>query len=302
MPEPIKPKVAQAVSQPAQPAPTVPASQPVAEAAPAAPAPVAPAVVESPLPGASDRTTEQFDKLLESNQRLYDANEQLSQELSRRAQATQTFQPIQQPVAQTEAPKVGDFTETNPLTGEQSINVDKFNASMKTFAERTSRAEQAVNSYIQTSEQREIDRQNKEAFAAHPELDPKSTKFDAQLSDLTRAVIYDSLINEQRYGGKPLSFKESADFVKSKMAGSQTPAPVQAQPDVKPTAQAQATQEAKEQGSLSAVGSSQPVTEPEVTLDQLRQMTRQGGPQSDQAIMARLANIDHTRKTSEEEA
>jgi hypothetical protein len=87
-----------------QPEPVVPA--PVAQPAPAVqpvaqPQPVQPAIVSEPAPvlpaSAPDRTKEQFEKLLESNQRLFQANELLRQEMLKRQQSTQTFEPIQRP-------------------------------------------------------------------------------------------------------------------------------------------------------------------------------------------------------------
>lgn len=302
MSEPVvDPGVAQAAAQTiAQQAPIVPAAQPVAQPAPAV-APAAPATVVAPATDASDRTKEQFEKLLESNQRLYDANENLSRELARKAQAAQTFQPIQQPTAVApQIPRAQDFVEVNPVTGEQYVNTEKLNAAMESVTQRATRAEQAVNNYIQTSEQREIDRENTEAFGAHPELNPKTDKFDAQFSDFTRAVIYDSFLNESRYGGKPLTFKEAADLVKSKIKNNE--APVAPQPVVAQNAQVSVAQDAKVQGSLAATGTPQRAPDNVQDLETLREMTRRGGPASDQAIAARLKNIDHIIKASEEGA
>lgn len=291
MPEPINSEPVTAPVQPVvAPTPVVEPTQPVA--------PVSQVLPED----TRVRTQEQFEKLTESNKRLYDTVEAMRLELDRRGQATQTFKPIQQaqpmPVAQQPVIREEDFVDTDPVTGEQFINRDRLNSAIKQANERATRAEQAVTNYIQTNEQREIDRQNKEAFAVHPELNPKDPKFDAQFSDFTRAVIYDSMINEYRYGGKPLSFREAGDLVKSRTVGNQpatvnpvtTPAPVQ---NIAPQG---ATQEAKEQGSLGVAGSGQAreaQAEGQYTLDQLRAVTRAGGPESDMAIATRLQNIEH---------
>ena len=306
MPEPITTEVAP--SAPAQAAPVTPVQPAVA------PTPVAPAPVQAPaqLPTeASERTREQFDKLLDNNKKLYDTVEVMRQELERRNQAQQVFQPVQQaqPARQQQLPNAQDYVERDPVTGEEFVNTERLNASIKELNERASRAEQAISNYIQTNEQREVERQNKEAFSSHPELDPKSPNFDAQFSDFTRAVIYDSLINEYRYGGRPLSFKEAADLVKTRTTpGGQAPTTVtqvstpaaQAAQVVQPDA----TQEAKEQGSLAATGTPQrePSTQGQVSLEELRHITRASGADSDRAIALRLQHIDHTRNTSEEEA
>lgn len=313
MPEPI-------TSEVAQPAPAVQSTSvaPVQPVAQPAQAPVVTTPQTLPTE-ASERTREQFDKLLDSNKKLYDTVEVMRQELERRNQAAQVFQPVQQaqpvrPQQQPEQlPKADDFIEVDPYTGQQTVNLEKFNSAVESFnknaqtlTERATRAEQAISNYIQTNEQREIERQNKEAFASHPELDPKNPNFDAQFSDFTRAVIYDSLINEYRYGGKPLSFRDAADLVKSRTSkGVVAPVKMEATTSTEQiAAQQQATQEAKEQGSLEATG--QPQREAaqasQVNLEELRSITRGSGPDSDRAIAMRLQNIDHMRNTSEEEA
>lgn len=287
MAEPTKPAAtAQEASQP----PAVPEVPPVQPAEPVVPA-----------QDVSDRTKEQFDKLLESNQRLFDANETLREELTKRQQAAQTFQPIQQPVQQPQQVNPNDFIEVDEY-GQRVINEVKLQEAINTVNQRATRAEQVVQNYIQSSEQREIDKQNKEAFATYPELNPASPSFDPEFSDFTRAVIYDSLINSYRYGGKGLSFKEGADLVKSKMGGGQK---VEETSEGKEEAkEAEVAQEAKEQGSLTPAATpsqGQPAAQ-EQDLEDLRQITRLGGSDGARAIALRLTKIPHVRKASEEEA
>ena len=282
----------------------VEAPQPVVE-------PVArPAVVAQKLPDtATDRTREQFDKLLESNRLLAESNEQLRLDNARRTQVTETFQPVAQVAgpSKQQLPSANDFVEVDPYTGQQTVNLEKFTTAVDSFnkasqeiTQRASRAEQTIQNYIQTNEQREIEKQNKEAFAVHPELDPKGQVFDQQLSDFTRAVIYDSLINEQRYGGKPLSFKEAGDLVKSRMGVKVAPVvPVAVAED----AVAKAAQEAKDQGSLAAANVPQnnavDIAQTQ-ELEALRQVTRAGGQNAREAIARRLQQIEHIRKDVEE--
>lgn len=306
-PTPVVAPVAEPVVQPAaQPAPVVTPVQPVAS-----------------TPGASDRTTEQFNKLIDSNQRLFEANELLRQEISRKEQSSQVFQPIQQqpvPVVQPSQPvNPNDFVEVDPVSGERYLNEGKLQSALQAQNEETARLRQTVQSYISTAEQREAERQQEkvqqqeqEAYKLHPEINPASPQFDAQLSDFTRAVIYDSLINTHRYGGKGLSFAEAAALVKSRVAagqanktmdqvvvdsGAQQPAVA-----VAPVADTGAAQEAKEQGSLAARGQTQPrpADSQDFTIDELRQITRTGGADSDRAIALRLTNIDHTRAASDD--
>lgn len=308
MPEPTKPGVvAETVPAQQQPVPVVasvesavPQAQPVQTVS-------QPAQV---LPGeASGRTKEQFDKLLESNRRmsenvekLFEVNELLRQESLRRGESSQTFQPIQavrQPVQQQVNPN--DFIEVD-ANGEKFLNEAKLQEAVRSINERASRAESTVQSYIQAAQDRETAREEKEAYSIYPELDPKSAQFDIRFADFTRAVIQDSLINPQQYGGRNLSFKEAGDLVTSRTA-KQQPVVVNepiAQP--KPAvAVSEATQEVKEQASLAAVSQPQGQPKPQVyNLADLREMTRVGkGTDGDRAIAIRLQNVDHVRTAEE---
>src|SRR5207245_606316 len=67
--------------------------------------------------------------------------------------------------------------------------------------------------YVQTSEQREIARQNREAYTTYPQLNPQGGQFDSRFAQQTRAIALDSMVNPQDYGGRPLGVKEAADFI-----------------------------------------------------------------------------------------
>lgn len=283
------------------PAPQVP---PVAPAAPVQ-QPVEQVATPQIPEGASDRTKEQFDKLIESNKRLA---EKLQEEIAAREKANQTFDPIQQvPQPQVQPTQIdpNDFITVNPVTGEREYDIEKMATVTKAANERASKAEQAVQSYIQTSEQREIERQNRETFEVYPELDPDSRDtFDVEFSKGTRAIIYDSLINPQDYGGRPLSFKEAADQVKTKMA-TQPASEAETKPeeatDEAKAKEAQALEAAKEQASLAAVGQqpeSRETVEDEEAYAKLVEGTRAG---DDLALAMRLKNTDHTGTPSSSE-
>lgn len=267
--------------------------QPQAPAQPVQPqAPQAPQVDNS-----TSRTKEQFEKLLESNRKLFEANQQLQQKMETINQPQQPQVPQQVPTPQPQQVDPRDFIERDPVTGEQYINETKMKSRIREIEERASRAEQTINSFIKTAEQREIDRQNAEAFSAHPELNPDSDGFDKNLSRQVRSVIYDSLLNAQDYGGRPLSFKEAADFIK----GQQTPdttTPTQGGNESTGESAAPQTNEKKEQSSAQAM--SAPQNAPQQTsseeLGRMRMATRMG---DDSALAARIVAVEHTRPAGE---
>ena len=281
----------------------VPAAQPPAPAqpaqAPSEPTGQAATVVQSPAQPESDRTTDQFNKLIESNRRLFEANELLHQELQKRTDTNETFAPIQQ----TQVPQVNpeDFIETDAM-GEPFINQEKLKSRLQEVQERATKAEQAVQNYIQNSEKRELDRQNVEAYGAYPQLNPNAQDFDLELHKQTRALIYDSMINPQDYGGRSLTFKEAADRAKgpAQVTTANTGAlqePSGEQPPAQPNEEGQTL---KEQGSLAA--SSQPqqaVAEQSAQADraQLVAATRAGDTW---ALAQRLVNTDHVKPPEEE--
>lgn len=271
--------------------------QPVNGFAPTTPAPVeAPVTPEpaQPLATENDRTREQFEKLTDTNQRLADTNELLRRELmalqENREKSNQQFAPVQQPVtpATTESamPKLSDYIEIDPRTGERFVNEAKFNAAVADIYQKASRAEETVQKYVQTAEQREIERQEKEAFSSYPDLNPRATGFDKTFSQQTRAILYDSLLNPQDYGGRPLGFKEAADFVRGQTG--QPVVPTTLTPTVNEENQVQ-----KEQAALAAQSVPQQVTQnidSDREYNKLVQGTRLG---SDEAIAVRLLNADH---------
>lgn len=293
MPDTIQP-IGQTNPSEGQPA-AQPAPQPVAQAAPE---PVVQPAVQSAIQPESDRTTEQFNKLIDSNKRLFEANELLHQELQNRTTTGQTFAPIQQTQPTQVNPE--DFIETDD-EGQQFINQDKLKGRLQEVQERASRAEAAVQNYIQNSEQREIQKQNDEAFKAYPALNPNSGNFDLEMHKQTRALIYDSLINPQDYGGRSLTFREAADRVKGPegiIENKSATGESGEEPAPQPSKEGQTL---KEQGSLAASGQPQPAVAQaadEADRQGLVAATRQGDTW---ALAQRLVNTDHVKPPEEPE-
>ena len=275
------------------PAPVVENPAPVASVQPAPVAPVAPAAPVQPTPApalpqeTNNKTKEQFEKLLESNRRLFESNESLRRQIIAREQSNQTFAPVQQvPTAPKPQVNTADFVEVDPLSGESFINTDKMKSKMDDINQRASRAEQAIQNYIKSVEQKEIERQSNETFASYPELNPgNKEKFNEGFNKQVRGILLDSMYSPSEYGGRPLTFKEAADFAKKLSQ----PALVVPAPVVK---EDKKVQDNKIQGSTQLP--SQPGNLPEPTSDQelerLRVKTRYG---DNEALAKRLLSTEH---------
>lgn len=278
---------------------TAPVAQAPVEQTPPAPA-QAPVTPEQLPTDTREKTREQFDKLLDSNRRLFEANELLRREMTQRTTAQQTYAPIQQtpaPVAQ--QVNEADFVETDPTTGEKFINTQRMTQRINEVNSRASRTEEAVKNYIKTSEQREIERQSKETYSVYPELNPGTPtslnpKFDEKFNKQVRGVLLDSMYNPNDYSGRPLSFKEAADFVKATTLSTQpssAPAPTKKEKEAQAAAEA-ASKDLKTQGSVQVP--SQPQNAPQPVSDEdiqrLRLRTRMG---DSEALARRLINTEH---------
>lgn len=295
---------------PVAPAPQV-QSQPVQQQPVAQPAPVAQVapvqdfqqpVAQPQIVTDNSRTRQEFEKLLERNNELARSNAVLQQEMQRRAQVNQQYAPLQ---AQPQAPQAQvdprDFVEVDS-NGVEYINEQKLKSKIDEVNQRAMRSEQLVQNYIQTSEQREQERQNRETFSAYPELnpDPTNDKFDRGFHNRTRQVMIDALVNPQEYGGRALSFKEAADFVKRDYSPASPVTSMDAQNDA---AQAAADSAAvKQQAAAAIVSQPQPAraSEDDEALNRrLASATRIG---DDEALAIRLKFTDHKRTASDDEA
>jgi len=263
-------------------APAQPAAQPAPQPAVTPQAPAQDGSQErEPM---RDRTRENFEKLLESNNRLYEQNEMLRKEIQDRLAQAPAPQPAPQPA---QAPQSEwDFYEVDPKTGETFINRDKLSQTMKELRDRTQQAEVQVQKIAKSNEEREIDRQNQEAFNAYPELNPgNKDKFDKRFHQQVRGMLYDSFLNPAEYGGRPVTFKEAADLVRG---GQPT------QPKAEPQGgQQQPTGQAlKEAGAANVPSQPQNPTAPsnDEELLALRFATRMG---NDEALARRLIHTEH---------
>jgi len=266
---------------------------------PAQPASAAPAPA-TPLPeDTRERTRAQFEKLIDSNKRLFESNQALMKEIQQKNQSNQTFAPIQNVPPATRQPtqiNPQDFIETDPTTGESVVNVEKMKNHIAEINQKASRTEQAMESYIKSAEAREIERQNREAFTTYPELNPREEKtFSSSFNKQVRGVLIDSMYNPDDYAGRPLTFKEAADFVKGTAQSQQQPkSTTEDEEKAKKVAEdaAKTAKELKQQGSAQV--QSQPGNPPAPTddaaLQELRFKTRMG---STEALAKRLINTPH---------
>lgn len=240
-----------------------------------------PVVAPQPLPdNVSDRTSEQFQKLLQSNQNLYNEIQTL-----KKAQQTVT-QPQAQPQANQQI-NMQDFIEIDPNTGERFINEQRLQSKISDLDQMARRAEQKAERFYQTYEDREIERQNKEAFTSYPELNPRGEKFDQVLHKQVRALITDSMMNPADYGGRALEFKEAADLVRSLYPKAEAkPQPETTTQDTQNSIQEklQATADLQSTPQRNYVPSNDP------ELEYLRKRTRAG---DDQALAKRLMGTEH---------
>lgn len=253
-----------------------------------------PQVPTSPLPeGASERTAERFEKLTEANKRLYEANQLLQRELNRKAQLEQQVITPQQQVPFFQPPKMEEYIETDPVTGEQIVNSDKLKRVIAETNQRAIRAETAINAYKQQQDQLNEQRQTEEAYAAYPELDPAALNFDADLSKDTRRFLVDSWMHPTDYKGRALTFKEAADLAKGRMK--QPTVSVTPTPPPAVSKENKENLENKQQATLSVQGVSstvQPTTpNPDESLTDLQMRSRRGDMW---AIAERLAKTPHT--------
>lgn len=284
----VQPQPVQAQPQPvAQPQPA-PQAAPVYE-----PQPVAqPQIVTD-----NGRTRQEFEKLLERNNELARTNAILQQEMQRRAQVTQQYAPLQQTPQTPAQVDPRDFVEVD-ANGVEYINEQKLKSKIDEVNQRAMRSEQMVQNYIQTSEQREQERQNRETFNAYPELNPANTdKFDKGFHNRTRQVMIDALVNPQEYGGRALTFKEAADLVRQEYAPA-SPVPGMDSNDAVQQQQAAEGAAIKQQASVTPVSQPQAVrsnVDDEELHRRLSAATRMG---DEEALAIRLKYTNHVRTPS----
>lgn len=205
---------------------------------------------------ASDRTRARVQEVLGKAEMF---EQELRVERQRREALESAFKSMQ--------PKVGAPEPIyDPNTG--LLNEQVFNDVQKKAYEaeqRALKAEQAVQGYL-------ADQENRRAYETHPELNPDAKQFDKELHKKARAVLLDSMMNPQDYGGKQLSLKDAGDYLKGNPALESAVA--QARREGASEAIEQLTP--KEQAALEATGASSRRTEVATNLDTLRFQTRKG--------------------------
>lgn len=253
-------------------------------------APVQPVVTDN----ASDRTKEQFEKLTQNNSTLNQENELL------RKQLEQFKTPPAAPAPEVVAPEkittqnipnnidLNSFVEIDPKTGERYVNETKLTQAIADLQSKTSKAEETIQSYIKTNEGRRIEQQKQEAFAAYPDLQPGSEKFDKTFYKTVRAVLTDSLMNPNEYG-KVLSLKEAADYVKKDIVKNPSASLVGEEKEEQKNSNDAKTQ-------AGTLVPSQPQNAPQATvsedLERLRNATRRGNVE---ALAQRILATDHVK-------
>ena len=144
--------------------------------------------------GVSSRTAEQFDKL----------REQLGDERMARQRLESTFNSLSQ------RPKESTPLY-NPDTGYVDVNqLEQMQKATTEANKKATLAEQRFEKYVQQQQERE-------AYEAFPELDPNAKNHDKELHKMTRAIITDSLMNPDDYGGE-LPAKQAAELARSQQS------------------------------------------------------------------------------------
>jgi hypothetical protein len=191
-----------------------------------------------------------------------------------------------------------DFTFIDPVSGEKLIDDNKLRTRIEEINNRTAQAEQKLQQYVKTFEDREIERQNNEAFNVYPELKPGGEKFDSGFHALVTGALYNSMVNTDIYGyGRPLTFKEAADFVATQTKRAVASATPDAASAKKAEDDAKAAQEAARQlkQQSSAQANSQPQAQQQMTddaeLKSLQYRTRYLN--DDKALAERIKHTEH---------
>lgn len=216
---------------------------------------------------ASDRTKERFETL----------TRELKEERQRREAlegAFKTLKPEAKPVAEQPI-----YDPDTGLLNEQALNNVQLRAqeAEKQALETRRQLDQILEGQKKQSQERE----DTEAYQSHPELDPKSDKFNKELRDVTASLMLQSMVHPEDFGDKQLSHKEAGDKAKeliAKLSG-----------NVKEEAAKEAIEQLspKEQAALEATGSNK--RSDTTDLSTLKYRTRKG---DEDAIIARFKRIN----------
>ncbi len=226
--------------------------------------------VSNELPNeASERTKERFDTLtreLKEERQSREALEKAFNTLKPKEEAkTEVVQPIYDP-------NTGLLNEQALMTTQQrALEAEK----------QAQETKKALDGLLEDQKKQTQEKEDQEAYVAHPELNPESKTFNKDLRDVTASLMLQSMVHPEQFGNKQLSHKQAGDKAKeliAKISG-----------NVKEEAAKEAIEQLspKEQAALEATGSRQQtgVTD----LESLKRRTRKG---DDAAIMERLSRIN----------
>lgn len=223
--------------------------------------------VPNELPNeASERTKARFEEL----------TSQLKEERQRREALEGAFKTLK-PEAKPEANQPIYDPDTG-LLNEQALNNVQLRAQE---AERQAQeTKKQLDQLLEGQKKQTQEREDLEAFTAHPELDPKNEKFNKDLRDMTASLMLQSMVHPEQFGDKQLTHKEAGDKAKelvAKISGNvATEAAKEAIEQLSP----------KEQAALEATGSTKRGNTTDLT--DLRRQTRRG---NEDAIVARLKGL-----------
>lgn len=206
--------------------------------------------------GSKERTTKQFEKL----------KTQLAEERAKRVRLERVFKPVQQ---QTQGVPEWYDQET------QSVDVHKLQQRENILQQKIGTLENQLTGLTHKEEQK----QEKEAYATYPELNPKSGNFD----DRFQKQLISFMATEFAEGRSP-SMKQAADDI---IALSESRAKKAEKTGAKKALESLTP---KEQAALEATGRSDRRL-PSEDLATIRARSRQGGRKGLEAVMERLSRI-----------
>jgi hypothetical protein len=224
--------------------------------------------VPNELPNeASDRTKERFETL----------TRELKEERQRREALEGAFNTLKPKEVKPEQVLPIVDPDTGLLNEQALVTTQQRAIEAERQAQETKRQ---LDGLLEGQKKQAQEREDQEAFTAHPELNPKNEKFNKDLRDITASLMLQSMVHPEDFGNKQLSHKEAGDKAKeliAKISG-----------NVKEEAAKEAIEQLspKEQAALEATGSRQRSNLTD--LESLQRRTRKGDPE---AIMERLARM-----------
>jgi uncharacterized protein YdhG (YjbR/CyaY superfamily) len=156
--------------------------------------PVAPVAQDT-----TDRTSEQFEKLVTNNKSLAEENRQLKSIVeSLRPDNIASLPPQPYPVNQYNNPNKPqiDDVASNLISEDGTVDVALLNKTLAEANERAKRAEEAAKLAMEGVRKYEESRLARQVHKKHPQLDPKSPEFDRDFYDAVRGEVLNQLVAE----------------------------------------------------------------------------------------------------------